>query len=165
MSFSQSRRRLGFSLTCSLVALAGISSLALPAFAEEKGVSRDPSSKVRVEWQVTKDQADDVKKVLPLTQTATSNTSNQLVAASILVGAAFIPELAQAVIDVYYRYKNGGVIIDARGEPIIVQTSDRVALGHAVIITVNESKLVQIGGTDKVTLDVLSDLLSAAVKK
>ena len=155
MSFSQSRRQLGFSLACSVVAFAGIKNVTFSAGAEQL----ESSSKVRVEWQVTKDQADDVKKVLPLAQTATSDT------ASIFVGAALVPELAQAVINVYSGYKNGGVTIDARGEPIIVQTNDRVAAGSAVIITVNESKLVQIRGAERVTLDVLSGLLAAEVKK
>jgi hypothetical protein len=154
MSFSQSRRQLGFA--CSVViAFAGINNVIFSAGAEQL----EPASKVRVEWQVAKDQADDVKKVLPLAQTATSDT------VSIFVGAALVPELAQAVINVYSGYKNGGATIDARGEPIIVQTNDRVAAGSAVIITVNESKLVRIRGAERVTLDVLSGLLAAAVKK
>jgi len=155
MSFSQSRRQLGFSLACSVVAFAGVNNVTFSAGAEQL----EPSSKVRVEWQVTKDQADDVKKVLPLAQTASSDT------ASIFVGAALVPELAQAVINVYSGYKIGGVTIDAQGEPIIVQTTDRVAAGSAVIITVNESKLVQIRGAERVALDVLTGFLAAAVKK
>jgi hypothetical protein len=121
---------------------------------------------VPVEWRVAKDQVDAIKQIVPLKEAQVYDTRNPiLVGAIVLVGAVVLPQIAQAIIDVYNRYKSGGVIIDTTREPILISTNSRIAPGFALIISKDGTRLIEVGGVQPLKLDDLKAILSMAIKK
>ena len=126
-------------------------------------------SELQVEWRVAEEQVKPVTEAMAVTKGETYEQRNPLlIGVVVLVGVALVPKVAQAIVDVYYRYKSGGVIIDARSQPVVISTSPRVAPGYALIISSDGVKTVQIGGAQPITgedFKGLIDILTAAAKK
>jgi hypothetical protein len=125
--------------------------------------SAKPEAAISVEWQVAKDQVADVQKAVSVKEAQAYDTRNPiLIGAVILVGAAVLPQIAQAVIDVYYRYQSGGVIIDLTKEPMLISTSNRISPGFALIISKNGNQLLEVGGVKPLKVEDLIPILKAA---
>lgn len=123
------------------------------------------ADRISIEWQVAKDQVDDVKKVMPVKEAQTYDTRNPLlIGAVVLVGFAVLPQIAQAILDVYYRYKSGGVIFDTTKDPVLISTSDRIAPGFALVISKTGSQMIEVGGVKPMKVGDLAVILKAAMK-
>jgi hypothetical protein len=119
---------------------------------------------ISVEWQVASDQVNDVKKAVPLKEAQAEGTRNPiLIGAVVLIGVVALPQIAQAIVDVYYRYKSGGVVIDK--EPILISTSDRIAPGYALVISKSENQVIEVGGVKPLKVEDLTSILKAALLK
>ena len=127
-------------------------------------------AELEVEWRVTEQQAEVLSKKLDVKKIDTYDQRNPiLIGAVVLVGVALVPKIAEAIGDVYFRFKSsGGVILDVRSKPIVISTSDRVAPGYALIITDSGAKAIQVGGSQPIKgedLKALLDVLMAATPK
>jgi hypothetical protein len=159
-----SRRGLTSSLPWVLGLSEGLSRLPSASAAETADATKQVSSEV--EWHIQEDQIKPLLKSAQVKRVTPDQTRNPLlIGVAIYVGISLLPELAQSILDVYYRYKSGGVIIDVRNTPIVIQTSKSVAPGYALIISAEGARTVQLGGAQKADASVLSSLLTAAVKK
>ena len=128
----------------------------MPAKADDTNVS--------IEWRVFQDQVADIKKNTPLTEGKTSDTRNPLIiGAIVLVGAWALPKIAQAVLDVYYRYQTGGVIIDLRGTPLIIQTNPKIPPGTALVVTASGVQTISLVGVGAIEASELSEVLKQAL--
>jgi hypothetical protein len=125
--------------------------------------AKSPKQGISIEWQVASDQVDEVKKAVPVKEAQAYETRNPiLIGAVILVGVAVLPQIAQAVIDVYYRYQSGGVIIDLTKEPMLISTSNRIAPGFALVISKSGNQMIEVGGVKPLKVDDLTSILKAA---
>jgi hypothetical protein len=124
---------------------------------------------LNVEWRVPEDQVQPLMEAIPLKKTDKYNQRNPLlIGAVVLIGAALVPKIAQAVIDVCYRYKSGGVIIDTRSQPVVVSADPSVAPGYALIISKDGVKTIQLGGAQPISPEDykgLTEILLSVVKK
>jgi hypothetical protein len=150
-----------------LKALAVAATLS-PIILRNRSVSAaDPE--LDVEWRVPEDQVKPLMEAIPLKKTDKYNQRNPLViGAIILIGAALVPKIAQAIVDVCYRYKSGGVIIDTRSQPVVVSADPSVAPGYALIISKDGVKTIQLGGAQPVSAEDykgLTEILLSAIKK
>jgi hypothetical protein len=138
-------------------------------FVSEATAGDAQSAELQVEWRVTDDQVKSVSEAMPVTKAETYDQRNPLlIGAIVLIGVSLVPKLAQAIADVYYRYKSGGVIIDTRGQPVIISTSPRVAPGYALVISNDGVKTIQVGGAQPISaedLKGLMDVLLTAAQK
>lgn len=125
---------------------------------------------LQVEWRVTEEQAKTISNTLDVKKVDTYDQRNPiLTGAVILVGTTLVPKIAEAIGDIYFRFKSsGGVIIDIRSKPVVISTSNRVAPGYALIISDNGVKTIQVGGSQPLKGDDLKgllDVLMAAARK
>jgi hypothetical protein len=147
-------------------------SLFMPEWSEyvdERRVRHLWEPELKVEWRVTQDQVEYVQGAMEVKKAETYDQRNPIViGAVVLIGAAVVPKVVQSIVDVYYRYKSGGVIIDTRNQPVVISTSPRVAPGYALVISTEGVKTIQIGGVQPISsedLKGLMDVLIAAVPK
>ena len=142
---------------------------ALPAItyacAFPKRVLAQGGEEIVIEWRILPDQLELVPDDAPLEEGEPADTRNPLlVGAIVLVGAWAAPKIAQAVLDVYHRYQGGGVIIDLRSLPLVVETSPRIPPGFALIISDDGAETLSLGGVDPLKPDDLAEFIANAAK-
>lgn len=151
-------------------ALGLIASVSVTTIVYQSGRLEAANQDLQVEWRVTEEQAQVISKSLDVKRIDTYDQRNPiLIGAVIMVGVALAPKVAEAIGDVYYRFKSsGGVIIDIRSKPIVISTSDRVAPGYALVVSDSGVKTIQVGGAQPLKgedLKELIDVLISAVPK
>lgn len=158
------RRPLSLSLLWLLASSGSVTSSTLAASSD----TRDPAKRVssEVEWHIQDNQKDALLAAAQVTQASDSDHTRSplLIGVAIYIGISLLTDLAQSVVDVYFRYKSGGVIIDVRNTPIVVQTSKSVAPGYALVVSSDGAKTVQLGGAQKPDASMLKALLATVVK-
>ena len=128
-----------------------------------EAVANNPS--VNVEWHITKEQATDLNNKYKIEEPNQLETRSPLVVGMVVLVRSFvIPQIIEAFVDLFEKYKNDGFLLDARGDKVVVEKSDRVPPGSVIVITENGVETIKVGGPNP-NLNMFREILNWAIKR